>query len=127
MTKFAENVKKVSNYEYDAIKQIENLSSKNELIFTPDEVLQLRYIVFRPIIYTFKEGYIYYYRKDVKGIKHWLYYNNLIESYSRGYLDAWKNSRARLLLCSSSRDKNDILQYGSIIWQNKHWIIAELK
>ena len=120
----ARQEKAEAELEHEAVLQAARITKQGEQVFTPDEVLALRYVALRPVTYTFKEGYIFYYRKDVAGMRQWLAWLDMIKASKDGYLKAWRQSPARVLLCRIPADMGEIQPYGDIVWKNRKWLLA---
>ncbi|MBQ1420654.1 MAG: hypothetical protein IIZ02_04435, partial [Desulfovibrio sp.] len=62
--------------------------------------------------------------KDVAGMRQWLAWLDMIKASKDGYLKAWRQSPARVLLCRIPADMGEIQPYGDIVWKNRKWLLA---
>ena len=86
--------------------------------------MAVRYLAQRPLVHSFKDGYIFFYNKDVQGSRTWLRYNALMQRGPTGYIDAWLASGVPWLLSGRPRDKTLLEPYGDVLWENGGWLIA---
>lgn len=74
--------------------------------------------------HAFKDGYIFFYNKDVQGCRNWLRYDALMRQGPTGYIDAWLASDAPWLLSHRPQDRPLVQPYGDVLWESGGWFIA---
>lgn len=106
---------------FEMVKQI---VPEGQAVFAWGEAMPIRYISFRPLSYSFKDGYVFFYNKDRDGSRKWL--ENYAQSRSpAGFIEAWKKSDAPWLLCPSNWNKNEIIKSGQIIKEEYGWVLVK--
>lgn len=71
---------------------------ENEAIFCPEDQMPLRYLALRPLAHSFKDGYVFFYNKDLAKSANWLEMEKLLHSSADGFIKAWHLSGAPWLL-----------------------------
>lgn len=59
------------NY-HDALLELERRSAKTDLVYTDTSELAVRYMAMRPLVPTYKDGWMAYYARDMKLLRPWL-------------------------------------------------------
>ncbi|MDR3363159.1 MAG: translation initiation factor 2 [Desulfovibrio sp.] len=108
----------------EALERLHNAVPVGEPVFGNGDYQAVRYLAMRPLVHSFRDGYYYYYKRDVPGARDWLRYTAMMENNPTGYIEAWRDSGARWLLSDRSQDKALLMPYGDIFWENAGWIIA---
>ncbi|MCR5814725.1 MAG: translation initiation factor 2 [Desulfovibrio sp.] len=86
-----------------------------------DSMMAIRYATLRPLVYSFKDGYVHYYNKDVQATRTWLAYTKLVQA---GELSkALEKSHARWYLTRSANLSP--LDWGRVVWQNASWVLLQ--
>ncbi|GKG93660.1 hypothetical protein CE91St38_16680 [Desulfovibrionaceae bacterium] len=108
----------------EALDRLARLVPPGVPVFSDSDAMAVRYLAQRPLVHSFKDGYIFFYNKDVQGSRTWLRYNALMQRGPTGYIDAWLASGVPWLLSGRPRDKALLEPYGDVLWENGGWLIA---
>ena len=85
--------------------------------------MAVRYRLYRPLAYAFKDGSSYLYSQDAQGAARWL---DLVTLRDRqGMVAAWLASGAQWLLCGNISEMEHLPQQATIVWSNDSWFIAK--
>lgn len=91
---------KAANFR-EVMQQVKDIVPAGQAIYSPEELMPVRFAAMRPLAHSFKDGYLHFYNKDVEGSRRWL---RLEEMNAReGWLRAWQESGAPWLLISARR------------------------
>lgn len=95
---------------------------EGEAVYAPVDAMQLRYLSLRPLAHSFKDGYIFFYNKDLQGSRRWLE----LETAARekdGIFKAWEKSKAPWLLCPEELWPAKASQEASIRLNSAGWLL----
>lgn len=96
-----------------------------QAIYSPVDAMQIRYIAKRPLAHSFKDGYIFFYNKDVEGSRRWLKLEKAAHE-EDGILKAWKLSEAPWLLCPEKM-LPESSSLGNVIMRKNGWLLLNRK
>ena len=108
----------------EAIDQVARLVPPGQLVAASGNDMAVRYLALRPLVHTFKDGYVFFYNKDVILSRQWLHYNSMMQQSPTGYVDVWLGSGAPWLLTHRPQDKDLLLPHGQVVWSNNGWLIV---
>ena len=110
----------------EALDVLARLVPPGEAVFSDNDAdaMAARYLALRPAAHAFKDGYIFFYNKDVRGCRDWLRYHALMRQSPTGYLDAWLASGAPWLLSRRPQDRPLVEPHGDVLWKSGGWFIA---
>ena len=106
----------------EALEAVCTLVPPDAPIFAEPDAMAVRYVLFRPLAYSFKDGSSYLYNQDAQGAARWLALTHIRDT--EGLPAAWKASGAQWILSRWNKSGAEISKVGSIVWTNKHWFIA---
>ncbi|MBQ7618254.1 MAG: translation initiation factor 2 [Desulfovibrio sp.] len=106
----------------EAVLQVKARTREGEVIFCLEDLMMaLRFVAQRPLAYSFKDGYAYFYSKDFEGSRQWLNYTKLVQSGKDGLARAFELSGAKWYLANKA--KQDFLPGLTLVWQNAAWAL----
>ena len=108
----------------EALEKIQKFVPAGEPVFClTDSMMAIRYLSMRPLFYTFKDGYVYFYNKDLEGAKQWLSHTKDFISNNGIKVDIIRNQKIKFILIHKDflRDMN--LDKLNNIWENNMWIL----
>ncbi|MDO5483364.1 MAG: translation initiation factor 2, partial [Desulfovibrionaceae bacterium] len=108
----------------EALEALDQLVPKDQLIYSNTNDMAVRYLLLRPLAHTFKDGYVFYYNKDVDGCRQWLRHTKLHNESPTSYINAWQLSDAPILFTNRKNDEKILNQYGKILWSNDTYMIV---
>lgn len=106
----------------EALSALQRLVPPDTPIFAEPDAMAVRYRLFRPLAYSFKDGSSYLYSQDAQGARRWLELTGIRDR--QGLAAAWLASGAQWILCGRPKEMQDIARQGTIVWSNGHWFIA---
>lgn len=106
---------------FDLFKEVGKIVPEGEAIYCPVDAMQVRYISGRPLIHSFKDGYIFFYNKDVRGSEEWLKLEKV--KADSGIAGAWELSGAPWLLCPADVLPADGELPGQPALERDGWIL----
>lgn len=107
----------------EALEALRRLVPAGDAVFSNGEDMAVRYLALRGLVHTFKDGYVFFYNKDVRGCRDWLRYTAMKDSGPTGYVEAWLASRAPWLLSGRLQDRAELERHGDVLWENAGWLI----
>lgn len=107
----------------EALEALQRLVPAGHAVFSDGEDMAVRYLALRGLVHTFKDGYVFFYNKDVQGCRDWLRYTAMKESGPTGYVQAWLASGAPWLFSGRLQDRPELERYGDVLWENAGWMI----
>ncbi len=120
----AENEKRQAEKLRDLMEAVKNTVPEGEAIYSPEELMQVRYISLRPLAHSFKDGYVHFYNKDAAAARKWLRLEKLKKSERHGWLKAWEASEAPWLLIKATNADNAVPD-DAIVLRKNGWILAK--
>ena len=85
--------------------------------------MAVRYRLYRPLPYAFKDGSSYLYSQDAQGAARWL---NLVSIRDKqGLAAAWLVSGTQWILCGNISEQEHIAQQATLVWSNDRWFLAK--
>lgn len=106
----------------ESLRALQKIVPADTPVYAEPDAMAVRYRLFRPLAYSFKDGSSYLYSQDIQGARRWL--DLTIIRDERGLAAAWLASGARWILCGEPREMENISRQGSIVWSNGRWFIA---
>ena len=92
-------------------------------IFAEPDAMAVRYRLYRPLAYAFKDGSSYLYSQDAQGAARWLDLTAIRDK--QGLTAAWLASGTQWILCGTMSERQHIEQQGTVLWSNDRWFIAK--
>lgn len=126
LTATAELEKSKADNFAKVLEQVQKLVPEGEAIYCPEDVMQVRYKILRPLIHTFKDGYAHYYNRDVQKARDWLELEELRRGGEQGWKLAWLTSGAPWLLIPAHMLEMPFSD-GQIVLDMDGWILAKRK
>ena len=107
----------------EALQAVQQFVPQDTPIFAEPDAMAVRYRLYRPLAYAFKDGSSYLYSQDAQGAARWL---NLVSIHDKqGLTAAWLASDAQWLLCGTKSEHERIAREAIIVWSNDRWILAK--
>ena len=107
----------------EALQAVQQFVPQDTPIFAEPDAMAVRYRLYRPLAYAFKDGSSYLYSQDAKGAARWL---NLVSIHDKqGLTAAWLASDAQWILCGTTSEHEHIARKAIIVWSNDRWILAK--
>ncbi len=119
---YAENIARTQ-----MLDALEKYTPQGSLIFDPLGDRAIRYKALRAMVYNWKDCSIYYYAKDMEGLRFWYALQNQLKSSPTAYMDVAMQSKAHYLVSHRLQDKEALEKLGSIVWQNASYILVKLE
>ena len=120
--KVEQRIKRGSSYA-EALQAVQMFVPQDQPIFADPDAMAVRYRLYRPLAYAFKDGSSYLYSQDAQGAARWL---DLVTLRDRqGMVAAWLASGAQWLLCGNISEMEHLPQQATIVWSNDRWFIAK--
>lgn len=120
----ARNEKAYAQKYRNLMVSIKKIVPAGEPVFSDADDMAIRYLAHRPLVHTFKDGYVFFYNKDAEGSRKWLIYEKTRRSDPQGIVLAWEKSGAPWILL---REKNRWLlgDRARIVHEENGWILAK--
>lgn len=112
---------------YKMFEEISKIVPEGQAVYCPVDAMQLRYISLRPLIHSFKDGYMHFYNKDPDGSRKWLELEQLARARPDGWLDAWQKSGAPWILLPPENDKDMTAYCSKILDMKNGWRLGYIK
>lgn len=109
------------------MKKVAETVPKGEAVYSDEEIMATRYKALRPLAHTFKDGYVFFYNKDLQRSRQWLDAERIIRAAPRGYIRVWLRSGAPWLLTRKIEDMPVLERYGDIVLNDDGWILVRKK
>ena len=106
----------------EALQAVQRIIPQDAPIFAEPDAMAVRYRLYRPLAYAFKDGSSYLYSQDAQGAARWLELTTIRDN--QGLTAAWLTSGAQWILCGTASERQNIAQQGTILWSNARWFIA---
>ena len=106
----------------EALQAVQQLVPQNQPIFAEPDAMAVRYRLYRPLAYAFKDGSSYLYSQDAQGAERWLTLTGMRDK--QGLTAAWLASGTQWILCGNASEQEHIAKEATIIWSNDRWFIA---
>ncbi|MDE5879770.1 MAG: translation initiation factor 2, partial [Desulfovibrio sp.] len=94
----AEQLREEAEAERALLGRIAAIVPPNEAIFCPEDRMALRYVALRSVAHSFKDGYVFFYNKDLEKVRGWLAIEKALREGPGGLEKAWQLSGAPWLL-----------------------------
>ena len=107
----------------EALQAVQQLVPQDAPLFAEPDAMAVRYRLYRPLAYAFKDGSSYLYSQDAQGAARWLDLTTIRDT--QGLTAAWLASGAQWILCGTASEREHIAQQGTILWSNDRWFIAQ--
>lgn len=98
-----------------------------EPVFCDEDLMAIRYKALRPLAYSFKDGYVFFYNKDFERSGEWLNTEKLKVSSPKGYIDAWEVSGAPWFLSRKADAERYMAPYAHVQGRSGDWILFRRK
>lgn len=102
---------------------LQEIVPQGEAVYSPSDVMPVRYIALRPLAHSFKDGYVHFYNKDLTAARRWLKLENLAQNSDQGWLGAWRASGAPWALLPDNLRKEARLA-GKILLDQNGWLLV---
>lgn len=98
----AETLIREANEEKDLVAEVARVVPPGEAVFCPVDQMPLRYAGRRSVAHTFKDGYSFFYNKELQESRRWFAIERALHEESGGLERAWELSGAPWLLVPRS-------------------------
>lgn len=109
------------------MEEIKSVVPEGEPVFSDSEDMAVRFMAGRPLIHTFKDGYVHFYNKDLRKSEQWLDYEKLINSEQDGSLKAWLKSGAPWFLGRDDKYGSRLRDHGTVMLEANGRILIHRK
>ena len=110
----------------EMLKAIQDNTPKDALIFSNDGDRTIRYKALRPLVYSWKDTSLYYYAKDMDGIRFWYAMQKALKVSPTAYINLALDNKAEYIVSSRVQDKEALLKVGSIVWQSPYYLLVKV-
>lgn len=107
----------------EALQAVQRIIPQDIPVFAEPDAMAVRYRLYRPLAYAFKDGSSYLYSQDAQGAKRWLELTTIRDK--QGLAATWLASGSPWILCGVMSERQSIEQQGIILWSNDRWFIAK--
>lgn len=107
----------------EALQAVQQFVPQDTPIFAEPDAMAVRYRLYRPLAYAFKDGSSYLYSQDAQGAARWLDLVTIRDK--QGLTAAWLASGAQWILCGNKSEQEHIARQATIVWSNDRWILAK--
>lgn len=107
----------------EALQAVEKFVPQDTPIFAEPDAMSIRYRLYRPLAYAFKDGSSYLYSQDAQGAARWLDLVTIRDK--QGLAAAWLASGAPWILCRHRAEMEGLANQATIIWSNERWLLAK--
>ena len=106
----------------EALQAVQLFVPQDAPLFAEPDAMAVRYRLYRPLAYAFKDGSSYLYSQDAQGAERWLTLTGMRDK--QGLTAAWLASGTQWILCGNASEQEHIAKEATIIWSNDRWFIA---
>lgn len=107
-----------------ALEALQQHSQPGDMVFSDAEDMGIRYLALRGLVHTFKDGYVFFYNKDLEGCRKWLRSTALMRQHPTAYIDEWLASGAPWLMSSRPQDRELLIRQGILVWENADYLLV---
>ncbi len=118
---YANNIRRA-----EMIKALQKYTEKDALIYHDSGDRAIRYKALRPLVYNWRDPSIYYFAKDIKGLRFWHYTQYRMMSSRTAFVDLAVESGADYVLSSRKSDRGAVARVGHIVWENAHYTLVKI-
>lgn len=122
-TEEARQIKARSLRLQDALRALRAQAGQDEMVFTDEDCMAVRFAARMPMLPVHKDGNIIYYAGDPAMARRWLAMQRRMAADAAGYMDVWRTEQAALLLTRHVEHKAQLLRYGSLLFENEDWLL----
>ncbi len=109
------------------LEALEKYTQQGDLIYYPEEDQAIRYKALRSLVYSWKDSSIYYYAKDVKGLRFWDETQKRLKASPTAYIDLALESKAQYLLSARPQDKALLEKVGPTLWESPAYVLVKIR
>ena len=106
----------------EALQAVQRFVPQDAPLFAEPDAMAVRYRLYRPLAYAFKDGSSYLYSQDAQGAARWLTLTGIRDK--QGLTAAWLASGTQWILCGNASEQEHISKEATIVWSNDRWFIA---
>ncbi len=110
----------------EIINALKEHTTKGSLIFDPEGDRAIRYSALRSLAYSWFDCSLYYYSKDVQGLRTWYNTQKKLKEFPTAYIALAQESGANYLISHRPEDKAILQNIGTIIWENPKALLVRL-
>ena len=107
----------------EALQAVEKFVPQGAPLFAEPDAMAVRYRLYRPLSYAFKDGSSYLYSQDAQGAARWLDLVTIRDK--QGLTATWLASGTEWILCGKKSERENIARQGTIVWSSNRWFIAK--
>ncbi len=101
-------------------------TKEGDLIFDPNGDRAIRYKALRALIYSWQDCSIYYYAKDLNGLKTWYDIQKNLKTSPTAYINLALEHKADYLISHRPQDREMLEKIGTIVWANSQALLLRL-
>lgn len=122
-TSAAEMMVRQSALQREALDALKRNARKGELVFNDGDLMAVRYAAHCNMLPIHKDGNIIYYTHNEELARLWLSMQETISKGPDGWIKAWKDSGASLLLTDKTPSRREIEQSAELLYSNEKWLL----
>ncbi|MBQ9405168.1 MAG: hypothetical protein IJU37_00340 [Desulfovibrio sp.] len=107
----------------EALTALRRHIRSGELVFSNNDLMAVRYVAHCPMVPVHKDGNIIYYAKQEDIARRWIAQQRTQAAHPLGWITAWKESGAALLLTHNVECREALLHEGDLLFENAHWLL----
>ncbi len=109
------------------LEAIQKYTEKDALIYHDLGDRAIRYKALRPLVYNWRDPSIYYFAKDMEGLRFWYDTQKRMTASREAYIDLALESNADYLLSSAPVHRPLLAKVGDIVWENDYYFLVKIK
>ncbi|MCR5561958.1 MAG: hypothetical protein K6F46_01100 [Desulfovibrio sp.] len=122
-TTAAEMMVRQSTLQREALDALKRNARKGELVFNNGNLMSVRYAAHCNMLPIHKDGNIIYYAHNEELARLWLSMQEKINKGPDGWIEAWKDSAASLLLTDRTASRRELEQSAELLYVNEKWLL----
>lgn len=119
----ARNMVRASTLQMEALAALRQHIQPEELVFSNNNLMAVRYAAHCPMVPVHKDGNIIYYAKEPEIARRWVDMQRRMAATPHGWITVWKEGEAPLLLTRNVEYRESLLAVGDILFENAEWLL----
>ncbi len=101
-------------------------TAMGDVIFDPSGDRAIRYTALRALAYSWFDCSLYYYAKDVSGLRKWYAMQSALKASPTAYMTLARESGADYLISRRPVDRAALQKMGEIVWESPYALLVKL-
>ncbi len=110
----------------EMLEAIQKYTEKDALIYHDTGDRAIRYKALRPLVYNWRDPSIYYFAKDMQGLRFWYDTQKRMAESREAYIELALESNADYILSSAPVHRPMLAKVGTIVWENSNHILVKI-